>query len=189
MDMDELQEISEVLPDTVDALTDPFPEPEASEGSAADITVTPEQDAGSEQPDLEDSEDEENSNDLPGEETEGETDGETDEETGQEGAEEGETGGSAQIVYQIDPDAQYHAVIDNTPEESVPVTVLQEEPVPVTVLQEEPVPVVIAETLIEKDPGIMEKRLEDYTVTEGLLLLILIVLVLNLVFNYGRRLF
>lgn len=158
MDVDELQGLSEVLPDTEDVLTDPLPELEAPEGSAADIIDA-----------------EENSNDLPGEGTEGEMD----EETGQEGAEDGETEGSAQIVYQIDPDAQYHAVIDNT----------GDDPVPVTVTQEEPVPVVITETLIEKEPGIMEKRLEDYTVTEGLLLLILIVLVLNLAFNYGRRLF
>lgn len=92
--------------------------------------------------------------------------------------EDGEAAEPSQIVFQIDPDAQYHAVIENA----------EDDPVPVTVMQEDPFPVIITETLIEKDPGIMEKRLEDYTVTEALLLMILITLWLRMLFDYfGRR--
>lgn len=102
------------------------------------------------------------------------TDGETDTE------EEG--GGSttnitiirppAQITYNTntDPEATYHATIENE--------------------TDSPVPVLVTETLIEPDPvpGIMEKKLEDYTVTEALLLLILLTLWLRMIFDYfGRR--
>lgn len=90
----------------------------------------------------------------------------------------GEAAEPSLIVYQIDPDAQYHAVIDNS----------EDDPVPVSVMQEDPFPVIVTETLIEKEPGIMEKHLEDYTVTEALLLMILITLWLRILFDYfGRR--
>ncbi len=79
----------------------------------------------------------------------------------------------AQIAYNMtaDTDATYHVTVENEPDA--------------------PVPVVIAETLVEteREPGIMEKRLEDYSVTEGLLLCILIVLILRMILDYGRRLF
>lgn len=185
MDADELQGLPEVPPEAVDAVTGPLPEPDVSEVSAPDVPVTSSgQESVPEQLTVpEDSAGEENNSDLSGEEaedgTDAETAGETDGETGGYVSGSGEMEVSDLIVYQIDPDAQYHTLIDNS----------GDDPVPVTVMQEDPVPVVIAETLIEKEPGIMEKRLEDYTVTEGLLLLILIALVLNLVFNYGRRLY
>ncbi|MDE5818841.1 MAG: hypothetical protein K2N41_04115 [Lachnospiraceae bacterium] len=73
-----------------------------------------------------------------------------------------------QITYQADEDATYHTIIDNA--------------------ETDPVPVVVVETLIEKELGIMDKRLEDYTVTEGLLLFILLTLWLRMIFDYsGRR--
>ncbi len=77
----------------------------------------------------------------------------------------------AQITYQyqIDEDTTYHVDIQND--------------------TTSPVPVLVTETLIEKEPGIMDKRLEDYTVTEGLLLLILLVLALRFVVDLGRRIF
>ena len=78
----------------------------------------------------------------------------------------------AQITYNTsaDPEATYHTMIENG--------------------TDSPVPVLVTETLIEADPvpGIMEKKLEDYTVTEALLLLILITLWLRIIFDYfGRR--
>ena len=73
-----------------------------------------------------------------------------------------------QITYQMDDEAIYHMIIDNG--------------------EAHPVPVLVTESLIEKDPGIMEKRLEDYTVTEAMLLLIWITLLLRMIFDYlGRR--
>lgn len=73
-----------------------------------------------------------------------------------------------QIIYQLDDDATYHTIIDND--------------------EVHPVPVLVMESLIEKDCGVMEKRLEDYTVTEAMLLLIWITLLLRMVFDYlGRR--
>ncbi|MBD5530599.1 MAG: hypothetical protein HDQ98_00130 [Lachnospiraceae bacterium] len=73
-----------------------------------------------------------------------------------------------QITYQADVEAIYHSLIEND--------------------ESDPVPVLVTESLIEKDPGIMDKRLEDYSVTEALLLLILITLWLRMIFDYfGRR--
>lgn len=70
--------------------------------------------------------------------------------------------------YNADVDATYHSLIEND--------------------ESSPVPVLVTGSLIEKDPGIMDKRLEDYTVMEALLLLILITLWLRMVFDYlGRR--
>lgn len=76
----------------------------------------------------------------------------------------------AQITYNTsaDTEATYHVTVENE--------------------TDAPVPVLVTETLIEPDPGIMEKKLEDYTVTEALLLLILITLWLRIIFDYfGRR--
>ncbi len=97
-----------------------------------------------------------------------------------EETENGEQGGETNITivrppaqityqYQIDEDTTYHVDIQND--------------------TTSPVPVLVTETLIEKEPGIMDKRLEDYTVTEGLLLLILLVLALRFVVDLGRRIF
>lgn len=70
--------------------------------------------------------------------------------------------------YNVDVDAIYRSLIEND--------------------ESSPVPVLVTGSLIEKDPGIMDKRLEDYSVTEALLLLILITLWLRMVFDYlGRR--
>lgn len=102
----------------------------------------------------------------------------TDVDTG-DGDETGEDGGGnvtnvtivrppmQQITYYADEDAEYHVTVEND--------------------EDAPVPVIIVESV--KEPGIMEKRFEDYTVTEGLLLCILIVLLLYIVLDYGRRLF
>lgn len=73
-----------------------------------------------------------------------------------------------QIIYQMDEETVYHMIIDNG--------------------EVHPVPVLVTGSLIEKDPGIMDKRLEDYTVTEAMLLLIWITLLIRMIFDYfGRR--
>lgn len=76
----------------------------------------------------------------------------------------------AQIMYNTsaDTEATYHVTVENG--------------------AAAPVPVLVTETLIEPSPGIMDKKLEDYSVTEALLLLILLTLWLRMIFDYfGRR--
>lgn len=75
-----------------------------------------------------------------------------------------------QITYQADGDTTYHVDVENS--------------------TADPVPVLVTESLIGTEPelGIMEKKLADYTATEGLLLLILLTLWLRMLFDYlGRR--
>ena len=162
--------------------TTPFPESpensESSENENAGITPTPES--------LENTDFPENGNDenVPGQEdtasgNDAEPGAENENQQDQEpGTEDGDGSTTnitiirppAQITYNtsVDTEATYHATIENE--------------------TGSPVPVLVTETLIEPDPGIMEKKLEDYTVTEALLLLILITLWLRIIFDYfGRR--
>lgn len=165
-----VQEIPE-NPEKADTLDTPeSAEPDAAEGEP-DTVLTPEPET-TPVPN-ETGTDAENENN--------EADAGTDMETGEE-TDTGEEGDGTvtnvtivrppvQITYQADTEASYHVTVENEPDM--------------------PVPVVITETLVETEhePGIMEKRLEDYTVTEGLLLCILLVLILRMIFDYGRRLF
>lgn len=43
--------------------------------------------------------------------------------------------------------------------------------------------------VVNEEPNIMTKPLADYTPTEGLLLIIVVILLIRLIFDYGRRLF
>lgn len=180
MNDNEQETVQELPENPADVDTDQPDTPEAAEPdvpeSEADTVLTPEPD--------ETGTDAENGEADTGTDTENENneaDAGMDTETGEE-TDTGEEGDGTvtnvtivrppvQITYQADTEASYHVIVENEPDM--------------------PVPVVITETLAETEhePGIMEKRLEDYTVTEGLLLCILIVLILRMIFDYGRRLF
>ncbi len=83
-------------------------------------------------------------------------------------AEDDDSASNVTVIFQADTDATYNAVVVNP--------------------ENEPVPVLVTGSLIEKEPGIMDKRLEDYSVAEALLLLILVSLWLRMLFDYlGRR--
>ncbi len=150
---------------------------ESAENENAGITPTPE---SPENTGFSENENDENREDLSSEndaESGAENENQQDQEPGTEEDGDGNTTNNitiirppAQITYNtsVDTEATYHVTVENE--------------------TGSPVPVLVTETLVEDPPGIMEKKLEDYTVTEALLLLILITLWLRIIFDYfGRR--
>lgn len=178
-----LEQILEPVPDQDPDLPPADPADEAQPGSPVNTGVPdiPPEPNGTEEEPAEGTppQDEASPSGAGEEQTDGERGAGEDGET-EPGADE-ETGGgsithvtvihppSQQVIYYADEESEYHVTVDNA--------------------EDSPVPVAIMETRVEtvKEPGIMEKRLEDYTVTEGLLLLILSVLVIRMLFDYGRR--